>query len=37
MREKIGSTGCSKIFGLLGLAVHIEKALQGRDLGWEAV
>ena len=29
MHEKRGSTGCSKIVGLQGLDVHIEKALQG--------
>ena len=37
MREKTWSTGCSKTVGLQGLDGHIEKALQGRDLGWEAV
>ena len=37
MHEKRGSTGCSKTVGLQGLFVHIEKALQGRDLRWKAV
>ena len=37
MHEKTGSTGCNKIVDLQGLYVHIEKALQGPDLGWKAI